>query len=111
MDLAVGVADHGAQLAQRGLEVGAAALELLDVRERLGVLVLRERVDGPELLAPALQALDARDQRLLLLGVERLGVLRDVRLGQLEALGDGAQLERRPRRPGRAGAARRPRRS
>ena len=34
-------------------------LELLDVLDRLGVLLLGERVDGPELLAPALQALDA----------------------------------------------------
>ena len=41
----------------------ALGLELLDVLERLLVLGLRERVDGAELLAAALQALDAGVQR------------------------------------------------
>ena len=72
-DLAVGVADEALELAQRGLEVLALALELLDVRERLVVLGLGQRVDRPELLAAALQALDARAQAVGGLGVERLG--------------------------------------
>src|SRR5437763_1918525 len=71
-DLAVGVADERAQLTQRGLEVLALALELLDVRERLGVLLLGQRVDRAELLAPARQALDARAQLLGGLRLQRL---------------------------------------
>ena len=50
------------QLAQRGLQVLALAFELLDVLERLRVFGLGERVDRAELLAPALQAFDAREQ-------------------------------------------------
>jgi hypothetical protein len=46
-DLAIGFGDQRLQLAQRGFEVGALGLELLDVGQRFGVLVLRERVDGP----------------------------------------------------------------
>ena len=59
LDAAVGVPDQAGQLAQRGLQVLALALELLDVLQRLLVLLLRERVDRAELLAAALQALDA----------------------------------------------------
>src|SRR6185503_18657108 len=58
-DAAVGVADQALELAHRGLEVLALGLELLDVLERLFVLLLGERVDGAELLAPPVQALDA----------------------------------------------------
>ena len=78
-----------AQLAQGVLEVLALALELLDVRERLLVLVLRERVDRAELLAAALQALDpALQVRALGLG-QRLGG----RLGlEAQALGEAAEL-------------------
>src|SRR5439155_25880310 len=72
-DLAIGVADERAQLAQRGLEVLALAPELLDVGQGLGVLLLRERVDRTELLAAPAQALDARAQLLGGLLVERLG--------------------------------------
>src|SRR3712207_7627339 len=46
-------------LFRSGLEVLALGLELLDVRERVLVLLLGQRVDRAELLAPALQALDA----------------------------------------------------
>ena len=52
-----------AELAQRGLQVVALAFELLDVLQRLLVLLLGERVDRAELLAAALQALDAGVQR------------------------------------------------
>ncbi len=44
-DLAVGVGDQLVQLAQRGLEVVARTLELLDVGNGLFVLGLGERVD------------------------------------------------------------------
>ncbi len=57
-DLAVGVGDQLVQLAQRGLEIVALALELLDVRERLLVFGLGERVDRAELLAAAAQPLE-----------------------------------------------------
>ena len=40
-DLAVGVADQRTQLAQRRLEVDAVRLELIDVGDRLRVLLLR----------------------------------------------------------------------
>ena len=66
-DLAVGVGDQLVQLAQRGLEVVALALELLDVGERLLVFGLGERVDRAELLAPAGQALEPAAERLALL--------------------------------------------
>ena len=55
------------QLAQRRLQVGPLALQLLDVLERLGVLVLGERVDRSELLAAAGQAFEAAAQRGALL--------------------------------------------
>src|SRR5215207_1932436 len=58
-DPLVGVADQALELAQGGLEVLALALELLDMLDRFRVLLLRERVDGPELLAPAPEPLDA----------------------------------------------------
>ena len=63
LDAAVRVADQALELAQRGLEVLALAFELLDVLERLLVLLLRERVDRAELVAAALQALDAGGER------------------------------------------------
>src|SRR5439155_24611519 len=79
-DAAVGLADQALELGQRRLEVGALRLELLDVLDRLLVLPLGERVDGPELLAAAGQALDARLELLAPLGrqllVERGGDLR-----------------------------------
>ena len=59
-DLAVGVGDQLLELAQRRLEIGALALELLDVLDRLGVLLLRERVDRAELLAAPRESLDPR---------------------------------------------------
>ena len=71
-DLTVGVAHEGLELAQRRLEIGALALELLDVRERLVVLGLRERVDRAELLAPAGEPLDPGLQIVDLLVRERL---------------------------------------
>ena len=72
-DLTVRVAHEGLELAQRRLEIGALALELLDVRERLVVLGLRERVDRAELLAPAGEPLDPGLQVVDLLVRERLG--------------------------------------
>ncbi len=56
LDLAVGVADHRAQLAQRGLEVGARPSSSSTCATRLRVLLLRQRVDRAELLAPAAPA-------------------------------------------------------
>ena len=108
LDPPVGVADQPAQLAQRVLEVLALGLELLDVRERLLVLVLRERVDRAELLAAALQALDAALQ-LGALGVgERLGG----GLGlQAQPLGEAAELLAGVGGLRRAPAARGPRRA
>ena len=101
LDLAIGVADDRAQLAQSRLQVGATPLHLLDVLDRLGVLLLRERVDRPELFAPAGQPLDARAQRGdLLFAPARSGVgagrrlrPRLARLGQAQALGDRLELE------------------
>ena len=55
------------QLAQRGLQVGALGLELLDVGHGLGVLLLGQRVDRAELLAAAREPLQARVERLALL--------------------------------------------
>ena len=74
-------------------------LELLDVLERLLVLVLRERVDRADLLAAALQPLDAGlELRALGLG-ERLGG----RLGlEAEPLGEAAELRRASRGASRA---------
>ena len=46
-DALVGVADQALELAHRRLQVLALALELLDVLDRLRVLLLGERVDGP----------------------------------------------------------------
>ena len=83
LDATVGVADQALELAQRGLEVLALVLELLHVLERLLVLGLGERVDRAELLAAALQALDAGAQRVALLsgaGPGRLG--REAELGR-----------------------------
>ena len=59
-DAPVGLGDQRAELAQRGLEVPALGLELLDVGERLRVLVLGQRVDRAELLAAPRQPLDLR---------------------------------------------------
>src|SRR5207245_2019446 len=77
------------ELAQRGLEVLALMLELLDVRERLVVLRLGKRVDRAELLAAALEALDAQGQLRGLLGIERL--FGGLRL-EAEALGEALEL-------------------
>ena len=52
-DAAVGLLDEALQLGERALEVGALGLELLDVRDRLVVLLLGERVHRAELLAAA----------------------------------------------------------
>src|SRR5205807_1850073 len=57
-------------------------------------LLARQRIDGPELLAPPLQPLDARFDRLHLLLLQA-GCLLGLRRRQLEALGDRAQLEPR----------------
>ena len=72
LDAAVRVADQLLELPQRGLQVVALAFELLDVLERLLVLLLRERVDRAELVAAALQALDAGVQRRALVVGQRL---------------------------------------
>ena len=67
-------------------------LELLDVLDRLGVLLLGERVDGAELLAPARQPLDPRGEvGLLRLGQRLLGGL------GLEAELGGEPPQLRPR--------------
>ena len=58
VDLAVGLADQALELGERRLEVRRAAPRALDVRERLLVLALGERVDRAELLAPAREALE-----------------------------------------------------
>ena len=73
LDLPVGLADQGPQLPHRGLEVLALALELFHVGERLGVLELGQRVDGPELLTAALEPLHPRAQLRDGLLVQRLG--------------------------------------
>src|SRR5262249_14702733 len=111
--LTVGVPDHGAQLAQRGLRVRATGLHLLDVSHGLRVLFLREWIDRTELLATARQALDPREKRPPLLLVQaaarprrlaagaRLIALPGVggrpclRLGEPQALGDLFQLQLR----------------
>ena len=58
-DATVGLLDEALELGEGGLEVAPLGLELLDVRDRLLVLLLGEGVDGAELLAAALKALDA----------------------------------------------------
>ena len=70
-DPAVGLLDQPLELRERGLEVGALRLELLDVRHRLLVLLLGERVHRAELLAAAHQALDPCLQLLALLVWQR----------------------------------------
>ena len=72
LDAAVRVADQLLELPERGLQVVALAFELLDVLECLLVLLLRERVDRAELVAAALQALDAGEQRPTLVVGQRL---------------------------------------
>src|SRR6185437_488507 len=76
------VADQPAQLAQRLLEVGALLGQLAGAALLGLVLLGRQRVDGAEALAAALQALHAGGHRLALLGrqrlVERRGRVRDV---------------------------------
>ena len=57
---AIGLLDQALELRERVLHVAALLLEFLDVRHRLLVLVLRERVHRAELLTPAREALDAR---------------------------------------------------
>src|SRR5207248_8532723 len=66
LDLAIGVGDHRPKLAHRVLEVFPPALHLLDVGDRLGVLLLGQWIDRAELLAPALQTLEPRADRLQL---------------------------------------------
>ena len=83
------------QLRQRGLEVGALGLEALDVGERLLVLALGQRVDRPELLAAAAEALE------LALDLGALGVG--------ERLAAGTELA--PEHAPRSAPARRPPRS
>src|SRR5690349_12477009 len=88
-DAAVDVADQRLELAHRRLEVRALVLELLHVLDRLAVLGRRERVDRPELLAPAGEALDARvDGSALVVWERRLGGLG----GKAEPAGHAAQL-------------------
>ncbi len=88
-DLTVGVGDQLVQLSQRGVEILALALELLDVGQRLLVFGLGERVDRSELLAAAGQPLQATMERCTLLlaelGVRRPGV-------ELEAAGQLLEL-------------------
>ncbi len=72
-DLAVSVGDQLLELTQRGLEIGALALELLHVLYRLGVFLLGQRVDGSELLAPTGEALQPSVEALALLGGELSG--------------------------------------
>src|SRR5262249_29216439 len=111
--LTVGVPDHGAQLAQRGLRVRATGLHLLDVSHGLRVLFLREWIDRTQLLAPARQALDPREKRPPLLLVQAgarprglaagarlialpgVGARPCLRLGEPQALGDLFQLQLR----------------
>ena len=88
-DAPVGLRDQALELGQRGLQVGALLLELLHVGDRLVVLLLGQRVDRAELLAPAGQALDARDERLALLVRQRLGGGLGV---EAERRGDRGQL-------------------
>ena len=59
-DAPVGLGDQALELRHRRLEVAALLLELLDVRDRLLVLLLGKRVDGPELLAAAVEPVQAR---------------------------------------------------
>ena len=91
-DPAVCLADQAAQLGERGLQVGALLLELLDVCHRLLVLARRERVDRAELLpAPgeALYArLELREPRLF----QRLGERRGRRGVQAKSLHDPVQV-------------------
>ena len=90
-DAAVGLADQAAQLREGGLEILALALELVDVLDRLLVLVLGQRVHGADALAPALEPLEARlDLDPLLLGQRAL--ILDL---AAEALRDARQLSRR----------------
>ena len=80
------------ELGQGGLEVAALALELLHVGHGLVVLALGQRVDGTELLAAALEALDAGTQGLALvvgqLLIRRLGSEPELR-GELVELALG----------------------
>ena len=105
-DLPVGVGDQLLELAQRGLEVGPLALELLDVGQRLGVLLLGQRVDRPELLAAAGEPLQARPRAPRAPQRQRLGgrLRRELEPGgELAQLGLGlgglvaGALQRRPR--------------
>src|ERR687895_2077474 len=72
-DAAVGLLDEALELREGGLEVAPLPLQLLDVRHGLLVLLLRKRVHGAELLAAALEPLDAGGEGLALVGGERLG--------------------------------------
>src|SRR5204862_3409046 len=68
----VGVTDQALELRERGLEVLALSLELLDVLDGLLILALGERVDRADPLAAALQALEAQLDLLALIARQRL---------------------------------------
>ena len=57
-DAPIGLADEPPQLREGAFQVGALALELIDVGHRLLVLRFCQGVHGPELLAPSPEALD-----------------------------------------------------
>ena len=87
-DLAIGLDDQLLELAQCGLEIPALVLELLDMCDRLGVLLLCERVDRPELFAAAGEALNALGQGLAFAIGQGLARGRGL---ELEDRGDAAQ--------------------
>jgi hypothetical protein len=90
----VRVPDQALELGEGALEVLALALELLDVGDRLVVLLRCERVDRAELLAAAGEAVDTGGELGAAIVVERLlGGLR----GQAKALGDLRELAGRVR--------------
>src|SRR5205085_200457 len=85
------------QLAQRRLEILAARLELLDVLDRLRVLILRQRIHRSQLLAPPGETFDPRRKRprLLLLqwlGAAVLAALLELWKHELEPAGDLREL-------------------
>src|SRR5918999_3293831 len=88
-DPPVGLLYEARELGEGGLQVAALALELLDVRDSLLVLLLGERVHGAELLAAALKPLDAGGEGLAVLGGEGL---RSRFRAKAQVPGDGGQL-------------------
>src|SRR5436853_4527862 len=93
-DTAIRLADQAAELRHRRLEVRALGLEVLDVRDRLLVLLRRERVHRTELLAPARDPLDAALELGSALVVEALVEGPDRGVGGIEPelAGDRAAL-------------------